>query len=47
MAEIHNIKQRIPVLLDKKVQYKWVDDFPLDHFVFPKYEADLEAELIT
>lgn len=47
MAEIHNTKQRMPILLNKQVQYRWLDDFPLEDFAFPNYEAELEATNLT
>lgn len=47
MAEIHNTKQRMPILLNKQVQYRWLDDIPLEDFAFPNYEAELEAANLT
>lgn len=47
MSEIHNTKQRMPVLLNKQVQYRWLDDIPLEDFAFPNYEAELEATNLT
>lgn len=47
MAEIHNTKQRMPILLNKNVQYRWLDDIPIQDFAFPNYEAELEATNLT
>lgn len=47
MSEIHNTKQRMPILLNKQVQYRWLDDIPLEDFAFPNYEAELEATNLT
>ncbi len=47
MAEIHNTKQRMPILLNKQVQYRWLDDIPIQDFAFPNYEAELEATNLT
>lgn len=43
MAKIHNTKQRMPIMLNSKVQYRWLDDIPLEDFAFPNYEADVIA----
>jgi len=43
MAEIHNTKQRMPILLNKQVQYRWLEDIPIQDFAFPNYEAELEV----
>lgn len=47
MAEIHNTKHRMPVILSKKIQNKWLDDISLQYFTFPNYDPDLEAENLT
>ena len=47
MAEIHNTKQRMPILLNKQVQYRWLDDIPIQDFAFPNYEDELEATNLT
>lgn len=47
MAEIHNTKHRMPILLNKQNQYRWLDDNPLELFAFPNYNPDLEATNLT
>ena len=47
MSEIHNTKHRMPILLNKHFQYRWLDDVPLEDFAFPNYEADLVATNLT
>lgn len=46
MAEIHNTKHRMPIILDRKIQYRWLDDVPLEDFAFPHYDPRLEAEVV-
>lgn len=46
MAEIHNTKQRMPIMLNKRIQYRWLDDNPLVDFEFPNYDPELEAEIV-
>lgn len=46
MAEIHNTKKRMPVILSKKVERDWLDDTKLEDFAFPNYSADLIAQEI-
>jgi putative SOS response-associated peptidase YedK len=46
MAEIHNTKHRMPILLDKKIQCRWLDDQPLDDFAFPNYDPKLVAKTV-
>lgn len=43
MAEIHNTKHRMPILLNKQNQFRWLDDIPLEEFAFPNYDPVLEA----
>lgn len=47
MAEIHNTKKRMPILLSKSNQYRWLDDIPVEDFLFPYYNPELEAENLT
>ncbi len=47
MSKIHNTKQRMPVLLNKKVQYRWLDDVPIEDFAFPNYESELTAKNLS
>lgn len=47
MAKIHNTKFRMPILLNKKNQYRWLDDIPVEDFLFPNYDPILEAENLT
>lgn len=47
MASIHNTKRRMPILLNRMVQYRWLDDAPLQDFAFPHYEAALTAQNLT
>jgi putative SOS response-associated peptidase YedK len=42
MAEIHNTKKRMPVLLQVEDEAKWLEGAPIDHFAFP-YQVDLVA----
>ncbi|KMQ70808.1 SOS response-associated peptidase [Chryseobacterium koreense] len=47
MAEIHNTKKRMPILLTKQNQYTWLDDIPVEYFLYPEYDPPLEAENLT
>lgn len=47
MAEIHNTKKRMPILLTKQNQYTWLDDIPVEDFLYPNYSPELEAENLT
>lgn len=47
MDEIHNTKHRMPILLNKKNQYRWLDDIPVEDFLFPHYDPQLVAENLT
>ena len=42
MSEIHNMKKRMPVLLNKNDHSSWLQGKELDFFAFP-YEANLRA----
>lgn len=42
MAEIHNIKKRMPVILKKEDEIKWLEHAPVSNFAFP-YQVDLIA----
>ena len=42
MAEIHNIKKRMPVILKKEDEAKWLEHAPVSNFAFP-YQVDLIA----
>ena len=46
MSEIHNTKYRMPILLNKQNQYRWLDDLPLDDFSIPNYDPVLEASVV-
>lgn len=46
MHEIHNTKHRMPILLTKQNQYRWLDDLPLDDFAFPNYDPKLEVSVV-
>ena len=43
MAEIHNTKKRMPVVLKKEDEVKWLEHCPIDEFAFP-YSVDLIAK---
>ena len=47
MSDIHNTKQRMPVVLNKNIQFRWLDEVPVEHFCFPQYDPELEAENLT
>lgn len=42
MAEIHNIKKRMPVILKREDEKRWLNHSPLSDFSFP-YQVDLVA----
>lgn len=51
MAEIHNIKKRMPIILKPQDETKWLEQSPLEEFAFP-YDVDLvtkksDGELLT
>jgi len=43
MAEIHNIKKRMPIILKPKDEIKWLEHQPIKEFAFP-YEVNLVAK---
>lgn len=47
MAEIHNTKHRMPILLNQEIQYLWLDDIPVEDFLYPNYNPILTAENLT
>lgn len=47
MQFIHNTKKRMPMLLNKVNQYRWLDDVSVEDFLFPNYNPVLEAVNLT
>ena len=45
MSTIHNNKKRMPVVLRKEDQNKWLSGAPIENFSFP-YETSLKAEKV-
>lgn len=45
MAEIHNTKKRMPVVIKREDETKWLEHQPIQHFAFP-YDVNLVAEQI-
>ena len=45
MSEIHNNKQRMPVVLSHRDRQAWLDNQPVENFAYP-YEVALEAQKI-
>ena len=43
MAEIHNIKKRMPVILRPEDEHNWLQQAPIENFAFP-YEVALTAK---
>lgn len=43
MAEIHNIKKRMPIILTPEDEIKWLEHQPIQEFAFP-YEVNLVAK---
>ncbi|MGL2963381.1 SOS response-associated peptidase [Flavobacterium sp. RSB2_4_14] len=43
MAEIHNIKKRMPIILKPEDEIKWLEHHPIQEFAFP-YEVNLVAK---
>lgn len=43
MAEIHNIKKRMPIILRPEDEQKWLQHEPIQHFAYP-YEVTLVAK---
>ncbi len=46
MAEIHNTKHRMPMVLDKTIQEAWLDDRKIEDFSFPHYNPKLVAKVV-
>lgn len=46
MAEIHNTKHRMPMVLDKAIQEAWLDDRNIQDFSFPHYDPKLVAKVV-
>lgn len=42
MAEIHNIKKRMPIILKPEDESKWLEHYPVKEFAYP-YEVNLVA----
>jgi putative SOS response-associated peptidase YedK len=45
MAEIHNHKKRMPIILQQEDEHRWLDNAPMQDFAYP-YEAALVARKI-
>ena len=45
MAEIHNTKKRMPVILKQEDEKKWLEHQPYQEFAFP-YNVSLEAHIL-
>ncbi|REC42584.1 SOS response-associated peptidase [Chryseobacterium sp. 5_R23647] len=43
MAEIHNSKHRMPVILHHKIEKEWLSDRDIETFAFPNHESELLA----
>ncbi|HCQ29773.1 MAG TPA: SOS response-associated peptidase [Flavobacteriales bacterium] len=43
MAEIHNKKKRMPVVLNHNSQKEWLDLKPIHEFAYPLYDVSLQA----
>lgn len=43
MSEIHNTKDRMPLILSKEAEEGWLSDRPVDDFAFPHYNPQLVA----
>ncbi len=43
MAEVHNIKKRMPIILKQEDEIKWLEHQPIQEFAFP-YEVNLVAK---
>ena len=43
MAEIHNTKDRMPLVLSKAAEKAWLSEKPTDDFRFPNYDPNLKA----
>lgn len=47
MAEIHNTKKRMPVVLQKGDEASWLQHEDYHFYKYPGYESPLEAELVN
>lgn len=47
MAEIHNIKKRMPVVLDSHSRTAWLDGENYQDFAYPNYNPDLIAQKLA
>jgi putative SOS response-associated peptidase YedK len=45
MAEIHNHKKRMPIILHPEDEHRWLEQLPFQEFAFP-YTVDLMARKI-
>ena len=45
MAEIHNSKKRMPVVLQQEDERKWLEQEPIANFAYP-YGVDLVARAV-
>lgn len=43
MAEIHNTKKRMPIILKREDESKWLQHEPINNFAYP-YEVNLVAK---
>lgn len=43
MSEIHNIKRRMPVVLNQSSREQWLNNPQIEDFAFPNYDPKLEA----
>lgn len=43
MSEIHNTKDRMPLVLSKEAEEAWLSERAVDNFAFPNYNPDLIA----
>lgn len=43
MAEIHNTKHRMPLILDEGARQLWLKDTAVEHFAFPNLDPKLHA----
>ena len=46
MAEIHNTKKRMPIILKPQDENKWLNHNPINEFAFP-YEVNLVARNLS
>lgn len=43
MAEIHNSKHRMPIVLHHNIEKQWLSDRDIEEFAFPNHESELLA----